>query len=214
MPPDRLLAHRRQHRRLHGRGRTARTAARLRHPAWRQRLRRQRHTPPDRGERGRAKHPTQAKPQMEKLLLAIPLSEPKRHRAHVLPPERLPPRGHPIRPKRRQLPRRSMYRRNRQLLVMSLNPNMLHLPADHRVVFVCDIAIQIIAAARHPIPRTGLSALRKLRELPAKTADKIQRTLFIFLMLGRTVFMNAATVTILLMINRFSRTKEGEESFY
>ena len=71
---------------------------------------------------------------MEELLLAVPLSQPKRHRAHVLPPEGLSARRHPLRPERRELPRRSLHRRDRQLLVMSPDPsfpisdeNRLHL---------------------------------------------------------------------------------------
>ena len=59
---------------------------------------------------------------MEKLLLAIPISQPKRHRAHVLPPEGLPTRRDPLRPQCRELPRRSLHRGRRQLLVMSLDP--------------------------------------------------------------------------------------------
>ena len=59
---------------------------------------------------------------LEELLLARPLPRPKRHRAHVLPPQGFPPRRHTIRPQRRQLPRRRLHRRNRQLLVMSPDP--------------------------------------------------------------------------------------------
>src|SRR3954471_10475479 len=54
--------------------------------------------------------------------LAIPLSHPQRHRAHVLPPEGLPTRRDPLRPQCRELPRRSLHRGRRQLLVMSLDP--------------------------------------------------------------------------------------------
>ena len=59
---------------------------------------------------------------MEELLLALPLPQPQRHRAHVLPAEGLPARGDAIRPKRGKLPGRSVHRRRRQLLVMSLDP--------------------------------------------------------------------------------------------
>src|SRR3954451_12737003 len=62
---------------------------------------------------------------MEELLLAIPLSQPQRHRAHVLPPEGLPTRRDPLRPQCRELPRRSLHRGRRQLLVMSLDPKSL-----------------------------------------------------------------------------------------
>lgn len=41
----------------------------------------------------------------------------------VLSPERLPSGGHPLRPERRQLPRRRMHRCHRQLLVISLDPS-------------------------------------------------------------------------------------------
>src|SRR4051795_8458469 len=51
------------------------------------------------------------------------LSQPQRHRAHVLPPEGLPTRRDPLRPQCRELPRRSLHRGRRQLLVMSLDPN-------------------------------------------------------------------------------------------
>ena len=59
---------------------------------------------------------------MEVLLLALPLPQPQRHRAHVLPPKGLPPRGDALRPKRRQLPRRGLHRSDRQLLVMKSGP--------------------------------------------------------------------------------------------
>src|SRR3954447_7978337 len=45
-------------------------------------------------------------------------------RAHVLPPEGLPTRRDPLRPQCRELPRRSLHRGRRQLLVMSLDPNL------------------------------------------------------------------------------------------
>src|SRR5436305_11666272 len=61
----------------------------------------------------------------EELLLAIALSQPQRHRAHVLPPEGLPTRRDPLRPQRRELPRRSLHRGRRQLLVMSLHPKTI-----------------------------------------------------------------------------------------
>jgi hypothetical protein len=60
---------------------------------------------------------------MEALLLAIPLPKPKRDRADVLQVERLQTRRYPLRPKRNELPRRSLHRRNRQLLVMSPEPS-------------------------------------------------------------------------------------------
>ena len=53
------------------------------------------------------------------MLLAVPLSRPERHRTHVLPPERLSPDRHSLRPKRGKLPRRRLPRRRRHLLVMS-----------------------------------------------------------------------------------------------
>jgi hypothetical protein len=46
--------------------------------------------------RRRAQHPAQSQPQVEELLLALPLPQPKRHRAHVLPLEKLPARGDAI----------------------------------------------------------------------------------------------------------------------
>ena len=58
---------------------------------------------------------------MEELLLAVPLPQPERHRAHVLQAEGLPARRDPLRPQCRKLPRRCLYRRDRQLLVMSLD---------------------------------------------------------------------------------------------
>src|SRR3954451_12821600 len=71
---------------------------------------------------------------MEELLLAIPLSQPQRHRAHVLPPEGLPTRRDPLRPQCRELPRRSLHRGRRQLLVMSLDPRCL-IPAFDGAIF-------------------------------------------------------------------------------
>ena len=61
---------------------------------------------------------------MEELLFAVPLSQPQRHRAHVLPPKGLPARRNKIRSKRRELSRRRLHRRSGQLLVMSLEPNI------------------------------------------------------------------------------------------
>lgn len=58
--------------------------ARLRHPAWRQGLRQQRHSPAGRGRRRFIENPALSQLQMEELLLALPLSKPQRHRAHVL----------------------------------------------------------------------------------------------------------------------------------
>ena len=60
---------------------------------------------------------------MEKLLLAVPLSQPQRHREHVLPPQGLPAHSDALRPKRCQLPRRRLRRGDRLLLVMSRDPN-------------------------------------------------------------------------------------------
>ena len=60
---------------------------------------------------------------MEELLFAIPLPQSQRHRTHVLPIEGLQAGRDTIRPKRRQLPRRGLHRRHRQLLVISLDPN-------------------------------------------------------------------------------------------
>ena len=56
---------------------------------------------------------------LEKLLLAAPLSQPQRHRAHVRSPQGLPSHRNTLRPAGRQLPRRRLPRRNRQLLVIS-----------------------------------------------------------------------------------------------
>ena len=56
-----------------------------------------------------------------------PFLQPQRHRAHVLPPEGLPTRRDPLRPQCRELPRRSLHRGRRQLLVMSLDPSHLEL---------------------------------------------------------------------------------------
>ena len=105
MSPDRLPAHRRQRRRLHGRRRTSCAASRLRHPAWRQRLRQRRHPSASRERRRHAEHSAQRQSQMEELLLALPLSQPQRHRTHVLPIEGLQARRHALRPKRSELPR-------------------------------------------------------------------------------------------------------------
>ena len=58
------------------------------------------------------------------LLLAFPLRQPRRHRAQVLSLEEFQESGHAIRPQRRELPRSSLHRRYRRLLVMSLEPNI------------------------------------------------------------------------------------------
>ena len=76
-----------------------------------------------RGQRHTAQHPAQGKPRLEELLLAVALSRPQCHRAHVLPPQGLPPRRHALRPARSQLPRRRLPRRKCKLLVMSPDPN-------------------------------------------------------------------------------------------
>ena len=60
---------------------------------------------------------------MEKLFLTSPLPQAKCHRANVLPPQRLPPYRNSIRPKSNCLYGRHLHRRDRQLLVMSLEPN-------------------------------------------------------------------------------------------
>jgi transposase len=52
--------------------------------------------------------PPKANRKWKKPLLAVPLSEPKRHRAHVLPPRGFSARGDTIRPQRGQLPRRRL----------------------------------------------------------------------------------------------------------
>ena len=67
-------------------------------------------------------HSAQGQSQMEELLLALPLSQPQRHRTHVLPIEGLQARRHALRPKRSELPRSSLPPRDRQLLVMSPSP--------------------------------------------------------------------------------------------
>ena len=61
---------------------------------------------------------------MEELLFAVPLSQSQRHRTHVLPVEGLPAHRDTLRPKRSQFPCGRLHRRNRQLLVMSLDPNI------------------------------------------------------------------------------------------
>jgi hypothetical protein len=54
--------------------------------------------------------PPKGEPQVEELFLALPLSKPQRHRANVLPTERLQARGDTLRPKRRELSRRHLHR--------------------------------------------------------------------------------------------------------
>src|SRR5687767_7665992 len=76
-----------------------------------------------RGQRHPPEYPAQGEPDLEELLLARPLPRPQRHRAYVLSPEGLPAYRHALRPARHQLPRRRLHRRNRQLLVMSLDPS-------------------------------------------------------------------------------------------
>ena len=61
---------------------------------------------------------------MEKLLLPRPLPEPERHRADVLPVERLSARDDALRQKRHKFPRRRLHRSCRQLLVMSFDPSI------------------------------------------------------------------------------------------
>jgi transposase len=75
------------------------------------------------GTRRSGQHPAQGKPEMEKLLLAAPLSQPQRHRAHVLPPQGLPAHSDALRPKRCQFPRRRLRRGNRLLLDMGPDPS-------------------------------------------------------------------------------------------
>ena len=84
MSTDRLHAHRRKRRRLHGWRGTSRASSTLRNPARRQGLRQQRHPASGRGWRRHAEHSAKGQSQMEKLLFALPLSKAKRHRAHVL----------------------------------------------------------------------------------------------------------------------------------
>ena len=122
LPADRLPADGRERRRLQGRRPASREPARLPHPAGRQRLRQRRHPQAGRGDRRGAEYPAQSQTALEALLPASPLPQPQRHRAHVLPAQGLPPRRHPIRPPRDQLPRRRLHRGHRQLLVMSLGP--------------------------------------------------------------------------------------------
>src|ERR1700683_2405789 len=122
MPSHRLHAHRWAGRRLHGRRQVARTASRLRHSARRQRLRLECHSAASCGSRRHGEHPAQGQSQVEKLLLAVPLPQSKRHRANVLPPQGFSPHRDPIRSKCRQLPRRSLHRGHYQLLVMSPDP--------------------------------------------------------------------------------------------
>ena len=96
MPAHRIHDHGRSGRRLQGRRSVAGAASRLRHPARGQGLRLQRHSTPGRRARNGAKHSAQGQPQMEKLLLARPLPQPKRHREDVLPPQGFQASGDPL----------------------------------------------------------------------------------------------------------------------
>ena len=116
---------------LHGWSAAPRTAAALPHPAWRQGLRHRRDPPPDRGDRRNAEHPAQGQPTLEELLLACSLPRSQRHRAHVLPPQGLPPHRHSLRPLGDELSRRRLYRGHRQLLVMSPDPKAAWRYASH-----------------------------------------------------------------------------------
>jgi len=93
MPSALFHAHRRPSRRLpSGRG-TFGAASALPNPARRQGLRLERNPQASRGARRDPQHPTQSQSQVEELLLAVPLSSAQRHRAHVLPLERLQASG-------------------------------------------------------------------------------------------------------------------------
>ena len=122
LPSACLPADGRAGRRLHGRDAAPGAAAFLSRPARRQGLRHQRDPSSGRGERGGSQHPLQDHSTLEGVLLAHSLPWPQRHRAHVLPPQGLPSRGHPLRPARNKLSRRRLPRCHRQLLVMSLSP--------------------------------------------------------------------------------------------
>ena len=104
---------------------TTEPVAAVRNPPCRQGLRQQRHPPSGRRQRHDAEHSAQSQSALEELLLACPLQASQCNRTHVLPPERLPSGCHPLRPKRRQLPRRNLHRGYRQLLVMSPSPRVL-----------------------------------------------------------------------------------------
>ena len=61
--------------------------------------------------------------ELEELLLAVPLPRSQRHRMHVLPSKGLPTYRNSLRSPRCQLHGCRLYRRDRQLLVMSLGPS-------------------------------------------------------------------------------------------
>jgi hypothetical protein len=67
-------------------------------------------------------HSAQSRSQLDKLLLPVPLSQPRRYRAQVLQTERLQACRHALSPERREFPRHSLHRGKSQLLVMSLGP--------------------------------------------------------------------------------------------
>ena len=118
----RLHAHGRPSGRLHRRRVAAAAAAASVDRSWRQGLRQQCHPPADRGQRRDAQYSAEGQSALEELLLPVPLSKPKCHRAHVRSPQGLPPHRDTIRPIRHQLPRRRLHRCIRQLLVMSPDP--------------------------------------------------------------------------------------------
>ena len=88
--------HRRPSRRLQsGRG-TFGAAPALPNPAPGQGLRLERNPQASRGARRDPQHSAQSQSQVEELLLAVPLSSAQRHRAHVLPLERLQAGGNAL----------------------------------------------------------------------------------------------------------------------
>ncbi len=86
------------------------------------------------GGRSRPAEPcptAQGESKVDELLLAIPLPQPQRHRAHVLPAERLHAHRHTLWSERSRLPRRCLHRRDSQL-----DPS-LSLAARVGVFFTC-----------------------------------------------------------------------------
>ena len=89
VPSALVHPHRRPSGRLQsGRG-TFGAASAVPNPARGQGLRLERNPQASRGARRDPQHSAQSQSQVEELLLAVPLSSTQRHRAHVLPPERL-----------------------------------------------------------------------------------------------------------------------------
>ncbi len=72
------------------------TASALPNPARGQGLRLERNPQASRGARRDPQHSAQSQSQVKELLLAVPLSSAQRHRAHVLPLERLQASGHAL----------------------------------------------------------------------------------------------------------------------